>query len=87
MMFFNIKDYLHKWKLSLDTSSVKHYVGYMNIKEINKLFKTLVGAGLVMPNEAGARWFGNMIAQLGGIRYNADSRKSKPRYNVIKEFK
>ena len=59
----------------------------MNIKEINELFKTLVGAGIVMPNASGARWFGQMIAYLGGMRYNADSRKSRPRYNVIKEFK
>ena len=62
----------------------------MNIKEINKLFKTLVGAGLVMPNASGARWFGNMLAQLGGIRHGADVRsiRSNPKHqNVIKEFK
>ena len=59
----------------------------MNINEINKLFKTLVGAGLVMPNASGARWFGQQIALLGGMRYQADGRKSRPRYIVIKEFK
>ena len=59
----------------------------MNINEINKLFKTLVGAGLVMPNASGARWFGQQIALLGGMRYQADGRKSRRRYNVIKEFK
>ena len=59
----------------------------MNINEINKLFKTLVGAGLVMPNASGARWFGQQIALLGGIRHQSDNRKSRPRYNVLKEFK
>jgi hypothetical protein len=59
----------------------------MNIKEINELFKTLVGAGLVMPDEAGARWFGQQIALLGGMRHQSDNRKSRPRYNVLKDFK
>ena len=59
----------------------------MNIKEINELFKTLVSAGLVMPNPAGARWFGQQIAILGGIRHQNDGRKSRPRYNVLKDFK
>jgi hypothetical protein len=40
-----------------------------------------------MPNAAGARWFGQQIALLGGIRHQSDNRKSRPRYNVIKEFK
>ena len=61
----------------------------MNIKEVNELFKTLVGAGLVMPNEAGARWFGQQIALLGGIRHQSDNRlpihRSSP--NVLKDFK
>jgi len=34
------------------------------MKKYNELFKTLVAAGLVMPNAAGARWFGQMIARL-----------------------
>ena len=34
------------------------------MEKYNKLFKTLVAAGLVMPNAAGARWFGQMIARL-----------------------
>ena len=59
----------------------------MNIKEINDLFKTLVGAGLVMPNASGARWFGQQIALLGGMRHQTDNRKSRPKYNVIKKFK
>tara|TARA_R100000963_G_scaffold495_1_gene677 strand:- start:43 stop:222 length:180 start_codon:yes stop_codon:yes gene_type:complete len=59
----------------------------MNIKEINELFKTLVGAGIVMPNASGARWFGQQIALLSGMRYQADGRKSRPRHNVLKEFK
>ena len=74
-------------KLTLDIYSVKHYVGFMNIKEINELFKTLVGAGLVMPNKNGARWFGQQIALLGGMRHQSDNRKSRPRYNVLKDFK
>ncbi len=59
----------------------------MNIKEINKLFKTLVAAGLVMPNAAGARWFGQQIDLIGGMRHQSDNRKSRPTYNVIKDFK
>ena len=34
------------------------------MEKYNKLFKELVAAGLVMPNAAGARWFGQMIARL-----------------------
>ena len=34
------------------------------MEKYNKLFKTLVAAGLVMPNAAGAYWFGQMIATL-----------------------
>ena len=59
----------------------------MNIKEINDLFKTLVGAGLVMPNASGARWFGQQIALLGSMRHQSDNTKSRPRYNVLKDFK
>ena len=34
------------------------------MEKYNKLFKTLVAAGLLMPTAAGARWFGQMIARL-----------------------
>ena len=34
------------------------------MEKYNKLFKELVAAGLVMPNEAGARWFAQMIIRL-----------------------
>ena len=34
------------------------------MEKYNKLFKTLVAAGLLMPTAAGAYWFGQMIATL-----------------------
>ena len=34
------------------------------MEKYNKLFKELVAAGLVMHNEAGARWFAQMIIRL-----------------------
>ena len=61
----------------------------MNIKQINELFKTLVGAGLVMPNATGARWFGQQIALLGGIRHQVDTRNkgNQKHQNILKEFR
>tara|TARA_R100001480_G_scaffold148647_1_gene148250 strand:+ start:336 stop:509 length:174 start_codon:yes stop_codon:yes gene_type:complete len=45
----------------------------------NKLFKQLVSAGLVSPNEAGARWFGQMVARLqAGLIYH--NHTAKPYY-------
>ena len=45
----------------------------------NKLFKQLVSAGLVSPNPAGARWFGQMVARLqGGLIYH--NHTAKPYY-------
>ena len=41
------------------------------LNKYNKLFKQLVSAGLVSPNPAGARWFGQMVARLhAGLIYH-----------------
>jgi len=46
------------------------------LDKYNKLFKQLVSAGLVSPNEAGARWFGQMVARLqAGLIYHNHTPK------------
>ena len=49
------------------------------LNKYNKLFKQLVSAGLVSPNPAGARWFGQMVARLhAGLVYH--NHTPKPHY-------
>ena len=46
------------------------------LNKYNKLFKQLVSAGLVFPNPAGARWFGQMVARLhAGLIYHNQTAK------------
>ena len=53
------------------------------LNKYNKLFKQLVSAGLVFPNPAGARWFGQMVARLhAGLIYHNQTRSRSVRVKV-----
>ena len=54
------------------------------LNKYNKLFKQLVSAGLVSPNPAGARWFGQMIARLSGLVYHNHTPKPYYRSKRVK---
>jgi len=55
------------------------------MNKYNELFKQLVSAGLVSPNPAGAKWFGQMVARLhaGLVYHNTD----KPNFKSNKRVK
>jgi hypothetical protein len=55
------------------------------LNKYNKLFKQLVSAGLVSPNPAGARWFGQMVARLhAGLVYHNHTAKPYFRSKRVK---
>jgi len=55
------------------------------LNKYNKLFKQLVSAGLVSPNPAGARWFGQMVARLHtGLVYHNHTAKPYFRSKRVK---
>ena len=55
------------------------------MNKYNELFKQLVSAGLVSPNPAGARWFGQMVARLhAGLVYHNQTPKPFYRSKRVK---
>ena len=55
------------------------------MNKYNELFKQLVSAGLVSPNPAGARWFGQMVARShAGLVYHNHTPKPFYRSQRVK---
>jgi len=66
--------------------SLAQFIGEeLNMNKYNELFKQLVSAGLVSPNPAGARWFGQMVARLhAGLVYHNQTPKPYYRSKRVK---
>ena len=66
-------------------NALDNYERRKKMNKYNELFKQLVSAGLVSPNPAGARWFGQMVARLhAGLVYHNQTPKSFYRSKRVK---